>query len=809
MSEAVPESFSESFFALSLDLLCVIGPDGFFKQLNPAWERVLGLSIKDLLRTPMIELVHPDDVARTLMASESAQNEVGGRDFENRFCTADGSYVWLSWRFAAAPGELFFGVAREVTERKRADDELRRERAFIRQVIDAAPSLITVKDAEGRFVLANRAMGELLGGRPEALLDKRDSEIHRNPTHLDVYAANDRRVLESRETIEVDEPMTLATGEQRIFSTIKTPLVRANGELQILAISSDVTDRKRGENELIRAREQALEASRAKSQFLANMSHEIRTPMNGILGMTALALETELTQEQKDYLTAVEISGKNLLQIVNDILDLSKIEAQKLELEAIPFELARSVEESVRALAARTQEKGLELLFGVSPQLPWSVIGDPVRFRQIVTNLLGNAIKFTERGEIYVSVEPDPDSPPEAAMVRVSVEDTGEGIRKERQSRIFEAFTQEDGSTTRRFGGTGLGLTISRELVRRMGGKIWVESEPGKGSTFRFTVRLESADAEHAYTQPDLHGMRALVIDDNPRSLQSLTSSLKRWNAEPLSAVSASEAMALLEDPKNLASLPRLLIVDAVMPGQDGLTFCQQVEADLRLSIIPRILLLAPGRRIPRDELERAGVARALHKPISEASLLEAVRTALAGWATRRATVSAFALAAMVNPAPSGGSPTSPSPEGPRPPPARPPQERVSANAPIALLAEDNDINALLARKMLEKLGWRVERVANGAQAVQKLEAGRYDAVLMDVQMPTMDGYEATHHVRDREQADKLPRVPIVALTANAMKGDEVRCLQAGMDLYLTKPLGLEALRTAMNQAIELGKVQR
>jgi len=819
LSSAAPgaRSLDDAFFAASPDLLAVLDADGGFLRLNPAWERALGRPLRELLFSSLPALGPPEDFAAVRAAlARAAGAEAAGSEFIQRARAHDGSARVLSWRLARGQGGLLYGVAREVSTHAQASeqqvaqssaaDDLRRERAFLRAVLDASPNLVYVKDAQGRFVFANRAVGELFAVSPDALINKGNGEVHRNSAEVRSYAENDQRVLHTREIIEVEETVTLSSGEQRIYATIKAPLVREGGEVQVFAVSTDITDRKRGEVDLIRAREQALEASRAKSQFLANMSHEIRTPLNGILGMTALSLETELTQEQRDYLEAVQTSGKNLLQIVNDILDLSKIEAQKLDLEAVPFELSRTVEETVRALAPRTQEKGIEILFHVSSALPWSVIGDPVRFRQVLTNLIGNAIKFTEKGEIAISVEPDPDSPPEGGMVRVSVQDTGAGIRKERQSRIFDAFTQEDGSTTRRYGGTGLGLTISRELVRRMGGRIWVESEPGKGSTFRFTIRLEPASAEVAAPRPDLHGLRALVVDDNARSLAALCASLQSWNAVPIGAPSAGDGLGALQQMLETHTLPRILIIDAEMPGSDGISLCQVIESEPILGGIPRLLLLAPGKRISREELERAGVARALPKPIAETQLLEGIRSALSGWAARRATTSALTFAAMIAPPPGARTISLASKLPVAPPPAPEPDPRATPSSkPLALLAEDNDINALLARKMLERLGWRVERVANGQQAVDKLEKLRFDAVLMDVQMPTMDGYEATQRVREREQSTSRPRAPIIALTANAMKGDEVRCVQAGMDLYLAKPLSLEALKTALDAALAMG----
>jgi PAS domain S-box-containing protein len=823
MPRVPPLPSADPFFALSLDLLFIAAPDGALLRVNPTWQRMLGYGNEELLGARLPFLLDKDDLEKAQRALVEAQEraqrgplqadaDLSTGRLEVRILGKDGRYKWLSFRIAAAPDGLIYGSARDITDRRRFEAELQRERAFVRQVLDSSPSLIFVKDAQGRFRLANKAIADLYGTTADGLLLKSEDQLHGNPEEVDAWVMSDKLVLSSREALLTEETFT-KDGTRRVFQTIKTPLLRDDGEEMVLGISTDITSRKKVEQELIRAREEALEASRAKSQFLANMSHEIRTPMNGVLGMTTLALETELTQEQRDYLLAVQASGKNLLAIINDILDLSKIEAHRMELEAVPFELARTLEETLRTLGPRTDEKGLELLMQVAPEVPWSVIGDPVRFRQVLTNLVGNAVKFTEKGEVEVDVGLEPGTAREAGRILVRVRDTGAGIRPERQQAVFDAFTQEDGSTTRRYGGTGLGLTITRELVQQMGGRIWVESEPGKGSTFSFTLRLPPALLEPELARPDLRGLKALVVDDNAKSLRALIAALRAWKAEPVGYASAAEALAFLRTTIGTEEKPRLLVVDAVMPGTDGLTFCRQVEQSPQLQRIARVLLLAPGRRLPHELVEEAGVARTLVKPVAEAALLEAVQQALAGWATKRPPMSRTSLAALAAFVPEGPGAAQPLPA---PPPARPlvPPDplggrsqtglvpRPSGRTPLLLLAEDNDINALLARKMVERLGWRAERVATGKAAVERLAEAPFDAVLMDVQMPEMDGYEATRRIRDREAAVG-GHVPIIALTANAMKGDEQLCLQAGMDLYVAKPLQLEALKAALERALE------
>ncbi|MCE5230405.1 response regulator, partial [bacterium] len=646
---------------------------------------------------------------------------------------------------------------RDLTERKRAELELKDRLMFQQALLNSIPHPMFIKNSEAQFLGCNAAYEKAFGIASADLAGKTVLELEYIPMdERRKFHAEDTAAIRDASRVSYELPIVYADGQTHITLYSVDGFRLADGRPGgLIGLLVDISDNKKLQEELRVAKERAEEATRAKSDFLANMSHEIRTPMNAIINMTSLALDTDLTGKQRQYLGVVGSSARSLLALINDILDFSKIEAGKFDIESIPFDLRQVLEEITDTFRDKVMQKDIELIVNVAEGVPYALVGDPLRLRQILLNLLSNAFKFTEKGEVCLGVARAENNGPNTVMLRFSVRDTGIGITPEQISKLFGAFTQADSSTSRRYGGTGLGLAISRKLSLLMGGDgIAAESEPGKGSTFSFTCRfgIGEESAHRRFVAPEaLLGRKALVIEDNHTSRELIQNILKSFRMESAGVESAEAGLDLLRAEPDAFGL---LIVDWRLPGIDGLEAARRIRNDPALSRLPIVMTSAFAGEHEIAKGEAIGVNAFVHKPIKPSALFDAIMESVG--------------------------------IGPKVHGARHAQADESFAGARVLLAEDNEANQIVAEELLTSAGIKLDIVENGREALEQVKREPYDAILMDMQMPEMDGVEATRLIREWLAGKPLP---IIAMTANAMKGDRELCIAAGMDDYVSKPI--------------------
>ena len=836
--------------------ILTLDTEGKVQSWNGAATRTFGWTEEEVVGDAVPPFVPPGAENESTEFRQRALNGESVTNLEIQRYTKDGSTMDLYMSTAPvrdAQGRItgIMYVYADITARKRAEKELQVQRDFALQVMNTMGQGLAVTDAEGRFEYVNPAYARMLGFQPEELIGKSPFDFTIPEDHPILEQALQDQLAGKASTYETH----VRTPDQYELYVLNTnvPRWRDHAIVGAIAVATDLTERKRTEEALALARDQALEASRLKSEFLATMSHEIRTPMNGILGMIELLLDTTLDAEQQEYLHVVGSSAQELLRIINDILDFSKIEADKLVLESLDFEPVEVVEGAAELLAARAREKGLSLMTYVDPAIPSMLRGDAGRLRQVLLNLVSNAVKFTDTGDVVIKATLEGEIRHQAA-VRFEVADTGIGLSEVARKRLFQPFVQADGSTTRKYGGTGLGLAICKRLVELMGGDIAVESTEAQGSTFWFTARfgIVPGRAEAPVTRPSLQGLRLLVVGGSQLSRDMLRKVLESAGLPSDEAASGREALDCLTAAP-LHSPYDVVITEFALPDMNGLDLGRTIRQNtiLRqhptLSRTPMILVTAFDKRGRGEAAVKAGFAAYLAKPARRAQIIEAVATAAYGppppkeeleTADVTAPAPAPAQPRMEDRAPQApgyppGEPLPPAPAhagredsdtdgtGHRRPayaqPARPEEPAVPAPIParpaasagetvvkpgtLVLVVEDNVNNQIMAMRQLEKLGCGVHIVSNGLQAVKSVaySAGRYDVVFMDCQMPEMDGFSATREIRKSEVTSGR-HVPIIAMTANAMSGDRENCIAAGMDDYIPKPVTRHMLRDALER---------
>lgn len=748
------KDFHQNIVASLAEGILIEDARGIITFLNPSLEKLIGYKSEELIGLHWTKIVPPREI-RTIGQKVRARRTKTLEVYPARILAKDGREIpVLIGAQSLFDGDRLRGVLSaftDISELKRAEEAFQKEASKLSAMISGMQEGVLFADAQDRVVEANAYFLRLFRLRRAEVVGRPLAELP-----VGIEPARLQGLIAGFKAAPASPPVTIQTPMAGIEAAVRLqPVLRGGAYDGVLLNLIDVS-------EIVRARLQAQEASRAKSAFLASMSHEIRTPLNGILGMTDLALGAGLPPDQGEYLASIKSSADSLLAIINDILDFSKIEARKIEFHPAPFRLEETARAAAAALAPEAHRKGVELAVDIDPGLPSVVVGDAQRLRQVLLNLTANAVKFTDRGEVVVTVKPKSAAKGEI-IVECAVRDTGIGIPLEQQNAIFKPFVQAEGTWTRTHKGTGLGLAISAQLVELMGGTIWVESRVGQGSTFRFTVRLglsaRLGTPPRGASARSLKGKVALVVDDNAASRRILCEMLSGWGLVALPAPDGESASAVLDARRGRGRPVSLAVVDKTLPGADGRVWAARLRERAGPAGLP-VILLATADRAGADAGAPDGVYASLLKPPSPGELRGLITAALTGRKRRGSGLSAKR--------------------------SRPARNRVGRLR--ILLAEDDVISQKVAERMLTQRGHIVSPAANGRRVLQLLDKGRFDLVLMDVEMPHLDGFEVTGRIRRRE-ARRGGHLPIIALTAHALKGDCERCLAAGMDGYLAKPL--------------------
>ena len=779
-----------SVIETSQDLIGIIDLEGKIIYVNQAGRKMIGRAEESDIHQTVIPDLYPQQ-ARELINQQGIPTAIkeGSWLGETSFISPDGRLIPVSQlihahRDAQGNVEFLSTIARDITRQKQAKHALRESENRFRILTEKSLGLICSHDLDGILLSVNLSGAESLGYRPDEMIGKslKDFLSTQGQTAFQIYL---KQIRQSGEVSGLMHTLT-KSGEERVWQY--SNILYENGkDVYVLGYALDISELKRLEDELKEARDAALESARLKSEFLANMSHEIRTPMNGIIGMTDMLLDVEQDKTKSGYVETIKSCADALLTIINDILDFSKIEAGKLQIEIIDFNLRTTVESTVDLFVEQAARKQIEIASLIEPDVATALQGDPGRLRQILTNLIGNAVKFTEQGEVVVRISKVSETI-YAVTLRFAVSDTGIGISEEIQKYLFQAFIQADGSVARRFGGTGLGLAISKQLVELMNGQIGVESEPEKGSTFWFSLQFKKQTesiSQKTKFQADLQNLRVLVVDDNATNRKVIALQTASWGMQTVEATGGNEALKLLRDFSEKGTPFDLVILDYKMPGMNGFELARAIKEDSSTANVRLILMPSIGRRGHGREARQSGVNGYLLEPVRQSDLFDCIATVMC----RKIHQSQL----------DGMQPTKPV--------DLVTQHTLEENRSVLreriLLAEDNKVNQQIAQGQLERLGYQVDVASNGLEAVEAVEKQEYSLILMDCQMPVMDGYAATLEIRRRQTNKK--RIPVIAITANALQGEREKCLASGMDDYLAKPFKKEELSGIVKRWVKSG----